>query len=59
MLKRGIDGTYHHVSTKHLGLYVGEFSGRHNVRPLDTTFQMTSRAKGAVGKRLQYKSLIG
>ena len=59
MLKRGIDGTYHHVSTKHLGLYVGEFSGRHNVRPLDTTDQMTSMAQGSVGKRLQYKTLIG
>ena len=59
MLKRGIDGTYHHVSTKHLGMYVGEFAGRHNVRPLDTTDQMTSMAKGSIGKRLQYKSLIG
>ena len=58
MLKRGIDGTYHHVSTKHLGMYVGEFAGRHNVRPLDTTDQMTSMAQGSVGKRLQYKSLI-
>ena len=52
MFRRGIDGTYHHVSTKHLGMYVGEFSGRHNVRPLDTTDQMTSMAQCSVGKRL-------
>ena len=57
-LKRGIDGTYHHVSVKHLGLYVGEFAGRHNVRPLDTTDQMTTMAQGSVGKRLPYKTLI-
>ena len=59
MLKRGIDGTYHHVSTKHLEMYVGEFTGRHNVQPLDTTDQMTSMAQGSVGKRLQYRTLIG
>ena len=59
LLKRGIDGTYHHVSTKHLGKYVGEFEGRHNVRPLNTEDQMTSLAKRSVGKHLQYKTLIG
>ena len=58
MLKRGIDGTYHHVSTKHLGRYVGEFSGRHNVRPMDTANQMTAMAQGSVGKRLPYQVLI-
>ena len=34
LMKRGLNGTYHHVSVKHLGRYVGEFSGRHNDRPL-------------------------
>ena len=58
LLKRGIDGTYHHVSTKHLGKYVREFEGRHNVRPLDTEDQMTVLAERSVGKRLQYKDLI-
>ena len=35
-LKRGYHGTYHHMSVKHLGRYVGEFEGRHNDRPADT-----------------------
>jgi transposase-like protein len=32
LLKRGIMGTYHHVSRKYLPLYVNEFAWRHNHR---------------------------
>ena len=32
LLKRGYHGTYHHMSEKHLNRYIGEFSGRHNIR---------------------------
>ena len=32
MMKRGYHGTYHKMSRKHLGRYVDEFSGRHNIR---------------------------
>jgi transposase-like protein/predicted RNA-binding Zn-ribbon protein involved in translation (DUF1610 family) len=32
MLKRGVIGTYHHVSKKYLPLYLNEFSFRHNNR---------------------------
>ena len=58
MLKRGYTGTYHHISPKHLHRYVDEFSGRHNVRPLDTIDQMELVARRAAGKRLRYKDLI-
>ena len=58
MLKRGYYGTYHRISPKHLSRYCIEFSGRHNVRELDTIDQMASLAKGMVGKRLKYKELI-
>ena len=59
MLKRGYVGTYHHFSEKHCGRYAGEFAGRHNLRPLDTIDQMEALARGAVGRRLKYKDLIG
>lgn len=59
MLKRGINGTYHHVSPKHLDRYAVEFEGRHNQRPLDTEDQMSVMAQGSVGKRLTYDNLIG
>ena len=58
-LKRGYEGVYHHMSAKHLGRYVAEFEGRHNVRPLDTAEQMAAMAARAVGKRLSYEALIG
>ena len=58
MLKRGYHGTYHHMSTKHLGRYVGEFSGRHNNRPADTIDQMQATTQGMVGKRLRYQDLV-
>lgn len=59
LLKRGYVGTYHHFSKKHLSRYVNEFSGRHNVRPLDTDEQLTLLVQRSVGKRLPYKKLVG
>ena len=58
MLKRGYQGTFHHLSEKHLDRYVSEFSGRHNVREHDTKHQMALLAKGMVGKRLRYCDLV-
>ena len=57
LFKRGYHGTYHKMSKKHLARYVAEFSGRHNLRPLDTITQMESLAKGFNGKRLPWKML--
>ncbi len=58
LLKRGYQGTYHHMSPKHLDRYVTEFSGRHNDRERDTIDQMSHIAQGMVGKRLRYSDLI-
>ena len=58
MLKRGYHGTYHRMSPKHLQRYVNEFSGRHNIRPLDTIQQMRAIIRGLEGKRLRYRELI-
>ena len=59
LLKRGITGTFHHISAKHLSRYTTEFEGRHNNRPLDTTEQMSVMARGAGGKQLPYATLSG
>ena len=59
MLKRGYHGTYHRMSPKHLQRYVNEFSGRHNIRPLDTIQQMRAIVQGLEGKLLRYRELVG
>ena len=58
LFKRAIDGTYHHISVKHLPRYVLESEGRHNNRPLDTADQMAAMARGADGKRMRYVDLV-
>ena len=40
MLKRGYVGIYHRFSQKHLDRYVKEYTGRRNLRELDTIAQM-------------------
>lgn len=58
ILKRGIIGTYHHVSQQHLKRYLAEFDFRYNERQaLDVDdFSRTMRALlGAKGKRMTYK----
>ena len=57
-VEAGEMGTFHKVSPKHLNRYVQEFSGKHNVRELETLAQMTALVAGLVGKRLIYTDLI-
>jgi transposase-like protein len=56
LLKRGVVGTFHHVSAQHLPLYLAEFDHRHNCRKMSdgerTDFGLTK----AAGKRLCYKA---
>ena len=58
LMKRGLNGTYHQMSVKHLGRYVDEFAGRHNQREDDTINQMAAMVRGMDGKRLRYQDLI-
>jgi transposase-like protein len=58
LLKRGVHGTFHHVSEKHLFRYCNEFSFRWGGRELTDTARRDLAVKGAEGKRLMYKSPI-
>lgn len=57
MLKRAHKGTFHQLSEKHLGRYVAEFAGRHNIRGLDTVAQMGAVVRGLVGRRVTFVEL--
>ncbi len=62
ILKRGINGTYHHVSQQHLKRYLAEFDFRYNERAkLDVTdAQRAAKAiRGVVGKRVTYQQTNG
>ena len=60
VLKRGVYGSFHHVSPKHLGRYVDEFTFRLNEGNVErhTLQRLDSFVDGAAGKRLTYKALI-
>jgi len=55
ILKRGIVGTFHHVSQQHLGRYVAEFDFRYNERKISDAERADAALSGAVGKRLTYR----
>jgi hypothetical protein len=58
LLKRGLTGTYHHVSAHHLKRYLGEFDFRHNERAalgIDDAKRARKAVAGIVGKRLTYR----
>jgi len=56
LLKRGIVGTFHHVSAQHLPLYLAEFDHRHNCRKMTDGERTDLGLTKAAGKRLIYKN---
>jgi transposase-like protein len=59
ILKRGVYGTFHNVSRKHLHRYVSEFEFRWNNRGVDDGERTRRAILGAEGKRLTYKPVTG
>jgi transposase-like protein len=63
LLKRGIIGTFHQISDKHLFRYLNEFDHKWNTRKMTDGERAISAIKAAPGKRLTYSvgsnSLIG
>jgi len=62
ILKRGIIGTFHHVSPQHLGRYLAEFDFRYNQRMglgVNDSQRMAASILGIVGKRLTYRRTGG
>lgn len=58
ILKRGVYGTFHHVSEAHLARYLSEFDFRYSNRSglgIDDTMRADELLRGIAGKRLTYR----
>jgi transposase-like protein len=58
LLKRGIMGTFHSVSRKHLPNYLNEFEFRYNTRKIDDGKRLYHAIRKSEGKRLKYRESI-
>ena len=58
LIKRGVMGTFHSVSKKHLPNYLNEFEFRYNTRKLDDGQRVTRAIRRVDGKRLTYRESI-
>jgi transposase-like protein len=58
LLKRGVMGTFHSVSKKHLPNYLNEFEFRHNTRKMDDGSRVSRAIKAVQGKRLEYRESV-
>lgn len=57
LLKRGLVGTFHHVSEEHLFRYISEFDFRYNHRDVSDAERSDALLSGIVGKRLTYHTV--
>jgi hypothetical protein len=55
LLKRGIIGSFHHVSKQHLNRYCDEFSFRWNHGKTSDSERAVEAIKGTEGWRLMYR----
>jgi transposase-like protein len=58
LLKRGINGTFHSISKKHLHKYLAEFQYRYNTRDVDDGERLRLMLKSAIGRRLTYRQQL-
>jgi len=55
LLKRGVMGTFHHISKRHLHRYCDEFSFRWSYRKVEDAERAEAALRGIEGKRLTYR----
>jgi transposase-like protein len=58
LIRRGVMGTFHSVSRKHLPNYLNEFQFRWNTRKLNDGERVAKAIKAIDGKRLQYRESV-
>jgi hypothetical protein len=55
IFKRGVIGTFHHVSEAHLHRYLHEFDFRYNTRKVSDRERCDAMLVATTGKRLMYR----
>ena len=58
LIRRGVMGTFHSVSRKHLPNYLNEFQYRWNTRKIDDGERVARAIKQIDGKRLEYRESV-
>lgn len=59
ILKRGINGVYHHVGKQHLHRYLSEFDFRYNSRHVEDGQRSLLAIRKIAGRRLKYRDSSG
>jgi hypothetical protein len=57
ILKRGVVGTYHHMSATHMHRYLAEFDMRYSTKTISDGDRAASILKGMEGRRLTYRRI--
>jgi len=57
IVKRALNGIFHHVGPQHLKRYIGEFDFKYNNRKISDTERTIAALKGIAGKRLTYTTI--
>jgi transposase-like protein len=58
LIKRGVMGTFHSISRKHIPNYLNEFEFRWNTRKMDDGQRVAKAIKQVDGKRLEYRESV-
>ncbi|MCH7985445.1 MAG: transposase [Acidobacteria bacterium] len=56
LLKRGLNGTFHHVTPEYLGMYCDEFAFRYNARKMNDGERFASALGNVKGRLSWYAS---
>lgn len=59
LFKRGVVGSFHHISERHMDRYLNEFSFRWDLRKATDSERTVEAIKASEGKRLTYRVPMG
>jgi transposase-like protein len=59
LFKRGVTGSFHHISEQHMDRYLNEFSFRWDLRKVTDGERTNEAIRASEGKRLMYRQPIG